>query len=120
MSRSASRGPVQDNIDYADMSVSGSSQYAEANNTLQRTPSAASLGRGNTLKRKKSLSRRSSLRRSSSKRSVRAGSLGGITYDDTSGIDFKSVYYSPVPTAGSPTEVLANRFQGEKVPVDIS
>jgi hypothetical protein len=114
LSRSASRGPMQD--DYADMSTSGGSQYADTN--LHRTPSSVSLSRGNTLKKQKSLSRRSSLRRSSSRRSVRAGNIGGITYDDTSGVDFRSVYYSPVPTSGSPTEVLANRFQGEEIQID--
>lgn len=48
----------------------------------------------------------------SSSRSARAGSIGGIMYDDTSGIDTKSVYYTPIPTSGSPVEILAARFQG--------
>jgi hypothetical protein len=81
--------------------------------SLHRSPSAGSgLSRGNTLKRQKSLSRRSSLRRSSSARSIRAGSIAGIAYGDASGIDHNSVFYTPIPTSGSPTEILANRFQG--------
>ncbi len=28
------------------------------------------------------------------------------------GIDFNSIFYTPVPTSGNPTDVLANRFQG--------
>jgi hypothetical protein len=84
---------------------------------LRRSASTASVGsvpgRSNTLRKQKSISRKSSLKRSSSKRSVRAGSIGGITYDDTSKVDFNSVFYTPVPTSGSPTEILANRFQGK-------
>lgn len=26
---------------------------------------------------------------------------------------FNSVFHTPIPTTGNPTEVLANRFQGE-------
>jgi hypothetical protein len=108
MSRSASHGPFRD--DYTDISGPLGSQYGD--NSLRRSSSTASISRSNTLKKQKSLSRKSSLRRSNSKRSMRAGSIGGITYDDTSGVDKRSVYYTPVPTSGSPTNILANRFQG--------
>jgi hypothetical protein len=106
-----SRGMLQD--DHTDLS--GSAGYGEGSTTLQRSASAVSMSRSNTLKKQKSFGRKSSLKRSSSKRSVRAGSIGGITYDDTSGVNTRSVFYTPVPTSGSPTEVLANRFQGKSL-----
>lgn len=81
--------------------------------SLHRSPSAGSgLSRGNTLKGQKSLSRRSSLRRSSSAHSMRAGSASGVVYENRHAVDQNNVFYTPVPTSGSPTEVLANRFQG--------
>ncbi|PHH59000.1 hypothetical protein CDD81_3958 [Ophiocordyceps australis] len=62
--------------------------------------------RNKTLKKKSSLS----MRRSSSRRSNRAGSVRslalGSDHDDCS-----SAFYCPVPTSGTPTDVLANRFQ---------
>jgi len=93
---------------------------------LHRTASGASmLGHGgtggvsksNTLKKKSSvgggLSRKSSLKRSHSKRSIHAGSIKGVTVtDDTGGYEENSVFYTPVPTSGTPTELLVNRFQG--------
>jgi hypothetical protein len=92
---------------------------------LQRPTSAAShrsttsatsgVSRSNTLRKQKSLSRKTSLKRSSSRRSVRAGAIGGITYNDTSGEDTRNVFYTPVPTLGSPTEILTSRFQGRHI-----
>ena len=93
-------------------------------NDLQRSHSTAShrsarsntsnVSRSNTLKKQKSLGgRKGSLKRSSSKRSARAGAIGGITYDDTTGEDTNSVFYTPVPTSGDPTETLATRFQSK-------
>jgi hypothetical protein len=88
---------------------------------LHRSTSAASstlnqggsVSRSGTLKKKGSLSRKSSLKRSGSKRSLRAGSIKGVSMDDSDSPDnFNSVFYTPVPTSGSPTEILANRFQG--------
>jgi hypothetical protein len=97
----------------------GSTGYLE-DTGMRRTTSTTSLGnqagtpsRSNTLRKQRSLSRNASLKRSSSRRSARAGSIGGITYNDTSGVDRNSVFHTPVPTSGSPTEILANRFQGE-------
>ena len=54
--------------------------------------------------------RTGSLKRSSSKRSLAVGSIKGVggAHED---VDFNSVFYTPIPTQGSPTEVLANRFQ---------
>jgi len=87
---------------------------------LQRSASAMSQGetlipsRGGTLKKKASMKRSGSLKRSSSRRSSRAGSVRSLALQSTSGGDTDeahSAFYSPVPTTGNPTEVLANRFQ---------
>lgn len=93
---------------------------------LHRTASGASMlghggtggmGKSNTLKKKSSvgggLSRKSSLKRSNSRRSIHAGSIKGVTVsDDVGEHEENSVFYTPVPTAGTPTELLVNRFQG--------
>src|SRR5215469_15565276 len=97
---------------------------------LHRTASGASMlghggtggvGKSNTLKKKISvgggLSRKSSLKRSNSRRSIHAGSIKGVTVaDDVVGHEENSVFYTPVPTAGTPTELLVNRFQGAYSP----
>lgn len=92
----------------------------------QRSASRASRGsttlnqgstpsRSGTLKKKNSVKRNSSLKRSGSRRSMHAGSIRGVTIDDQErGYDREdSVFYTPVPTKGSPTEVLAERFQSK-------
>ena len=76
--------------------------------TASGTPS-----RSGTLKKRASVKRSGSLKRSSSKRSVRAGSIKGVDFaDEDAGVKHNSVFYTPVPTSGSPTDILANRFQG--------
>jgi len=94
---------------------------------LHRTASTASTpgygasqtpARSNTLKKKSSvgggLARRGSLKRTNSRRSVHAGSIKGVAVTDEAAkiSDENSVFYTPVPTSGAPTEILANRFQG--------
>ncbi|OAX78063.1 hypothetical protein ACJ72_07632 [Emergomyces africanus] len=70
-----------------------------------------------TLKKKPSLSRKGSLRRSGSRRSSRAGSVRSLVlgekekYGIVDGDDVNSAFYVPIPTSGSPTDVLAARFQ---------
>jgi hypothetical protein len=79
--------------------------------SLRRSPSAGSAGgpsRGNTLKRGKSASRGSS----GSPRSARAGSIPDVAFDKRNAVDQNDVFYMPIPTNGSPTELLATRFQG--------
>ncbi|KAJ9615365.1 phosphatidylinositol 4,5-bisphosphate-binding protein [Cladophialophora chaetospira] len=71
--------------------------------------------RGGTLKKKASLHKSASLKRSASKRSSYAGSVRSLQlgekekYDETP--ETNSVFYTPVPTTGNPTELLATRFQ---------
>jgi hypothetical protein len=72
--------------------------------------------RGGTLKKKASLRRTGSLKRSSSRRSSRAGSVRSLVLGEKEkygeGEEFNSAFHTPVPTASSPTDILANRFQG--------
>ncbi|KAI9755835.1 MAG: H/ACA snoRNP pseudouridylase subunit [Chaenotheca gracillima] len=71
--------------------------------------------RGGTLKKKASLSRKGSLKRSGSRRSNRAGSVRSLSLGEREkyapGDEMNSAFYTPVPTSGNPTEILANRFQ---------
>jgi len=101
---------------------------------LHRTASSASTpgygasqapSRSNTLKKKGSvgggLARRGSLKRTNSRRSVHAGSIGGVALADEAKMsDENSVFFTPVPTTGTPTEILANRFQGASLCVGIN
>lgn len=72
--------------------------------------STSAPSRSNTLKKKSSVKRMSSMKRSGSKKSLRAGSISGLGGDNDEE-DFHSAFYTPIPTQGTPTEVLANRFQ---------
>jgi hypothetical protein len=89
-----------------DMPMRSSSRSSTLNQGT--TPS-----RSGTLKKKGSVKRTGSLKRSGSRKSMHAGSIRGVTIDDQErGYDREdSVFYTPVPTKGSPTEVLAERFQ---------
>jgi hypothetical protein len=88
--------------------------------TLQRSSSRASTlnqgaapSRSGTLKKRSSVKRSASLKRSGSRKSTHAGSIRGVSIEDVDRPSNKhnSVFYTPVPTTGSPTEILANRFQ---------
>jgi hypothetical protein len=74
----------------------------------------ATPSRSGTLKKRNSVKRSASLKRSGSRRSTYAGSIRGVSVEDEErgGSKHNSVFYTPVPTTGSPTEILANRFQG--------
>lgn len=98
-----------------DSSIQGSSTADESG--IKRSTSTASTAvhnslpsRGGTLKKKGSVRRTGSLKRSSSRRSLKAGSIKGLVFDDE-GHDASSIFYTPIPTSGSPTEILADRFQ---------
>lgn len=71
--------------------------------------------RGGTLKKRQSLSRKNSLKRNGSRKDGRPGSVKSLTFADDvggHGSEMNSAFFTPVPTSGSPTEILANRFQG--------
>ena len=82
------------------------STASKASTTLQ----GSAPSRNNTLKKRNSMRRTNSLKRSSSKRSLKAGSIAGFGGLD-SDQQYNSAFSTPVPTSGSPTEILANRFQ---------
>jgi hypothetical protein len=64
------------------------------------------------LKKRGSVKRSGSLKRSGSRRSTYAGSIRGVSIDDEERMNRQnSVFYTPVPTSGAPTDILANRFQ---------
>ena len=70
--------------------------------------------RGGTLKKKNSLKRGASLKRSGSRKSLAAGNVKSLALGDKEkykGSDIYSAFFTPVPTKGQPTEILANRFQ---------
>lgn len=105
-----------------DAGTRGSSIVGEPQNgALNRSSSTASTAvaqgqtglpsRNNTLKKKSSIRRTGSLKRSSSRKSLTAGSIKGVNTTTDDGHDFNSVFHCPIPTQGTPTEVLANRFQ---------
>jgi hypothetical protein len=113
------RGRFEENFDArtrgasvldGDIPQRSASRASRASTTLNQgsTPS-----RSGTLKKKGSVKRSASLKRSGSRKSMHAGSIRGVTIDDQErGYDREdSVFYTPVPTKGSPTEVLAERFQ---------
>ncbi|QGA16389.1 hypothetical protein EYB26_004056 [Talaromyces marneffei] len=105
-----------------DLSQRGSSIMMDGTNggtSLQRSESQMSHNsiapsRSGTLKKKASLSRKGGLKRSSSRRSLRAGSVRSLNLGEREKYgsdDPNSAFYVPIPTTGSPTEELANRFQ---------
>ncbi|KAL8878386.1 MAG: hypothetical protein Q9198_003790 [Flavoplaca austrocitrina] len=72
--------------------------------------------RGGTLKKKRSLSKKGSVKRSGSRRNSYAGSVKGLgaadqQYDGPNDDEMNSAFFTPVPTTGTPTEILAERFQ---------
>lgn len=101
-------------------SVQGSTTLG--GNDLQRADSTMSQShtltpsRGGTLKKRQSLSRKNSLNRNTSKKGSRPSSVKSLKFADDvggHGSEMNSAFFTPVPTSGSPTEALANRFQGK-------
>lgn len=82
----------------------------------QMSQSATAVpSRHNTLKKKAALQKSGSLKRSGSRKSSFAGSVRSLKMGDKEKYepeDYHSAFYCPVPIIGSPTELLANRFQG--------
>ncbi|KAH8726611.1 hypothetical protein GQ44DRAFT_705224 [Phaeosphaeriaceae sp. PMI808] len=113
------RGRFEENFDVrtrgssvldGDIPQRSASRASRASSTLNQ---GATPSRSGTLKKKGSVKRGASLKRSGSRRSMHAGSIRGVTIDDQErGYDREdSVFYTPVPTKGAPTDLLADRFQ---------
>ena len=95
-------------------STVGANDLQRADSMTQSHPLTPS--RGGTLKKRQSLSRKNSMKRSGSRKESRPGSVKSLTFaDDVGGQtpEMQSAFFTPVPTGGSPTEILANRFQGK-------
>ena len=100
------------------------SSYKDTGSVLQRSNSQMSQSqtmvpsRGGTLKKKASLKKTGSLKRSGSKKSSYAGSVRSMRLGEKERYEpseeHSSAFYCPVPITGSPTELLAERFQGER------
>ena len=64
---------------------------------------------------RRSIGATGSLKRSSSRKSLAAGSIKSVGGRSVGGgnetEDFNSAFHTPIPTQGSPTDILANRFQ---------
>ncbi|KZM22678.1 hypothetical protein ST47_g6240 [Ascochyta rabiei] len=102
-------------IDGGHVPQRSASRGSRASSTLRDSTlsQGATPSRSGTLKKKGSVKRSGSLKRSGSRKSIHAGSIRGVTIDDQEhGYDREeSVFYTPVPTKGSPTDILADRFQ---------
>ncbi|KAF9701598.1 hypothetical protein EKO04_000668 [Ascochyta lentis] len=102
-------------IDGDEVPQRSASRASRASSTLRDSTlnQGATPSRSGTLKKKSSVKRSGSLKRSGSRKSMHAGSIRGVTIDDQEhGYDREeSVFYTPVPTKGSPTDILADRFQ---------
>lgn len=73
------------------------------------------MSRAGTLRKKDSLRQRSleavaAANVGGSRRNLQMGNVRG-TDEIGEDVDYNSVFFTPVPTTGNPTEVLANRFQ---------
>jgi hypothetical protein len=89
----------------------------QSNTVASRTSRAAQdpyLQAEETPQRSGTLKKKNSVKRSGSRKS-KAGSIRSIKMEQQEQLDVNSVFYTPVPTNNSPTELLVNRFQGESL-----
>ncbi len=129
MGRPTDASPLSQSVERRDMQpleMSGGGRDAtpasngDAGGLMRGNSSATELpSRGGTLKKKASLGRKSSLKRSDSRKSTRTESVKSLILGHSEKLvvgdedHMNNVYFTPVPTSGTPTEVLANRFQGK-------
>jgi len=86
---------------------------------MSQSQTMVSSPRG-TLKKKSSLRHGGSVKRSGSKKETYAGSVKSLKLGEKEKYEPKpehnSAFYCPVPITGSPTDLLADRFQGKRRP----
>ena len=123
LSQSAQRGQPINFTEEPNASHQGSSTAGGDLGDLRRADSTKSQSytltpsRGGTLKKKRSLSRKGSVKRNATRRDSIPGSVKGLglgdqdNYGGEAGTEMNSAFYTPVPTVGTPTEILATRFQ---------
>jgi len=94
----------------------GSSGELRRNNSTMSQSHTLTPSRGGTLKKRQSLKKKSSLRRSASGKQSRPGSIRSLDGEkevyNGDYAELNNAFFTPVPTTGSPTEILADRFQG--------
>ena len=97
--------------------VDGGPSLRRGDSTVSTSSAVGVPARSGTLKKKASLSRGNSFKRSLSRRNSHAGSVRSLALGDKEKYaeidENNSVFFTPVPTSGNPTEILVNRFQGE-------
>ncbi|KAF2758167.1 hypothetical protein EJ05DRAFT_379637 [Pseudovirgaria hyperparasitica] len=92
--------------------IDGNGLHRSASTASTTLHSTGTPSRSGTLKKRGSVKRNASLKRSGSRKSLRAGSIKGVPSGDGAGEDtHNSVFHTPIPTSGTPTDILANRFQ---------
>lgn len=88
----------------------GVSAVNRSSSTATTAVHASAPSRSNTLKKKSSMRKADSVKRSASRKSLRAAN-----HAEFSGVhdkkEYNSAFYTPIPTHGAPTEILAGRFQ---------
>lgn len=92
----------------------GDTELLRAGSTMSQSQTLTP-SRGGTLKKRQSLIRKNSLKRTSSKKESRPGDAKGVPFANGEagrGSEMNNAFYTPVPTTGSPTDILAGRFQG--------
>lgn len=87
----------------------GTNMRRSASTASTKIADQGGMSRGGTLRKRQSLKKSGSLMRRGSRKSLGVGSIKGMRDDED---NFNSVFHTPVPTTGNPTDVLANRFQG--------
>lgn len=94
----------------------GTSDELRRRNSTMSQSHTLTPSRGGTLKKRQSLKKKGSLRRSASGKNGRPDSMRSFDGEKEvySGdhAELNNAFFTPVPTTGSPTEILANRFQG--------
>ncbi|KAF2144719.1 uncharacterized protein K452DRAFT_306498 [Aplosporella prunicola CBS 121167] len=107
--------PGRFNEEFDDPVGDGDLPNRSTSRASSHTLNQGGVSRSGTLKKKNSLNRKSSLKRSGSRRSMAAGSIKGVAVQHEGDLhspnNFNSVFHTPVPTQGTPTDILANRFQ---------
>ena len=116
-------GPSKDdfNISRRNSSMIDSNVGGDLNRTSSTMSQSQTLtpSRGGTLKKRVSVSRKASLKRSGSRKASEPGSVrlpqgGKESFPEVDGAEINNAFFIPVPTTGNPTDILVNRFQGER------
>ncbi|KAK4910576.1 phosphatidylinositol 4,5-bisphosphate-binding protein, partial [Elasticomyces elasticus] len=119
--RPLSYAPGTDSVDHYSGAPQDTSMLSQGSNMNDGRPdiarSESEMSQSNTMipTRGNTLKKKSSLRRSGSKKSNYAGSVRSLRPGDGENYEqneeHNNAFYCPVPVSGSPTDLLADRFQ---------